>query len=122
LYYNPKKVVSWKFDPCHIKYEQCKNVGLLAYQRHPNTSVEMLANKDTWEEVKHVMIMKNSTSMIKMEAKVQSKDIVIPKEAINIVDSECMITGIKQAPNTIKLTTDISDKSTKNTELVDEEH
>jgi hypothetical protein len=33
-----------------------------------------------------------------------------------------MITGVKQASNTSKLTTDISDKSTEETEATNEEH
>jgi hypothetical protein len=74
-----KKYVSWKFDPYHVISEQHKNVGLPAYQHHSNTSIEMLANKDTWEEVQHVLIMQNTTNKIKMEAKSQSKDMVIPK-------------------------------------------
>jgi hypothetical protein len=92
-----KKDVSWNFDPYHVIYEQHKNVGLPAYQHHSNNSIEMLANKDTWEEVQHVLIMQNYTNKINMEVESQSKDIVIPKEGIKTIDSECEITGVKQA-------------------------
>jgi hypothetical protein len=81
----------------------------------------MIANKDTWEEVQHVLIMQNSTNKENMEDKSQSNAIMISDVDTKIANSECMITGVKQSSNTNKQIIDTSTKPTDESEADDAE-
>jgi len=106
--YHLKNDISCNFYPYHVIFKHGKNVGLPVYQHCPNIAIEMIANKNTWQEVKNVLIMKNSNIKTNMETKLQAKIVVTIGAEFHSLDPKCMITGEKRLTNNNELGTDLS--------------
>lgn len=74
--------------PYNVIYEYCKVVHFPPYQHHSNNQLEILANKNSWEEIQHLMPTKIGPSSDKKEIKKENKFKLPSNVALELGNSE----------------------------------
>jgi hypothetical protein len=79
-----KKRNVWKYNPYHLVLNQWVAKESFVYMHHANPKIEMMANKDTWEEVQHSIKMQVASRSLKNRELMEENRAMVSK---NVVDS-----------------------------------